>query len=220
MLEYVCFIISSFLFVHAIRMLIFLHSAWYHRSQAVIIDHQLPSISTVSLDKGNLSSTVTLNENIISHGHIKNHNMDITEQLNNCKFINDERGKNSNYFELSSSRRPDDVFDPVISIIVATNNEEEVIYKLLKSLEMLTYNRNRFEIIIVDDSTDSSPKILEQRSKKMENLTMVKRTQRIECKGGALNLALQSLRKDSSWVMIIDADTILPPILSNNFWYA
>jgi cellulose synthase/poly-beta-1,6-N-acetylglucosamine synthase-like glycosyltransferase len=143
--------------------------------------------------------------------------MDITEQLNNIKFISDESGKNSNHLELSSSRRSDDLFDPVISIIVATYNEEDVIYELLKSLDMLTYNHDRFEIVVVDDSTDSTLKILEHWTKKMRNLTIIRRKQRVGSKGAALNLALQSLREDSSWVMIIDADTILPPDIIEQF---
>jgi cellulose synthase/poly-beta-1,6-N-acetylglucosamine synthase-like glycosyltransferase len=217
MLEYVCFIITSFLFVYGIRMLIFLHSAWNHRSESLITARQLQSRSTVSLEKGNLSHTVTFNQNIISHDYLMNYALDITEQSNNCKFISDESGKNSNFLELSSSTRPDDLFDPVISIIVATNNEEDVIYRLLKSLEMLSYNRGRFEIIVVDDSTDSTPKILEQWTKKMKNLTIIRRTQRVGSKGEALNLALQSLRKESFWVIIIDADTILPPDIIEQF---
>jgi cellulose synthase/poly-beta-1,6-N-acetylglucosamine synthase-like glycosyltransferase len=223
MLEYFCFIITSLLFVCGIRMLIFLYIAWNHRSESVILGHQLPPLSTVSLEKGKgrgkgtVSRTVTFNQNRISHDYVLNHNMDITEQLNNIKFISDESGKNSNHLELSSSRRSDHFFDPVISIIVATYNEEDVIYGLLKSLDMLTYTRDRLEIVVVDDSTDSTPKILEQRAKKMKNLTIVRRTQRVGSKGGALNLALQSLRKDSSWVIIIDADTILPPDIIEQF---
>ena len=104
-----------------------------------------------------------------------------------------------------------------MSVIIATNNEEDVIERLLKSLEMLTYSQDRFEVIVVDDSKDLTAKILEDWTKRMKNLTIIKRKLRIGSKGRALNLALESLRKDSSWVIIIDADTILPSDIIEQF---
>jgi cellulose synthase/poly-beta-1,6-N-acetylglucosamine synthase-like glycosyltransferase len=107
---------------------------------------------------------------------------------------------------------------PFVSLIVATRNEESVIGGLLKSLNMLTYDRSRLEVIVVDDSTDSTFQILEEWTKIMENLKIVKRSERIGWKGGALNLALEYLRKDSVWVIILDADMILPPHVIEEFF--
>ena len=198
-------------------MLVFLHSAWSQNSESDTIARQLPILSTLALENDSVSIPVTINENLISHDHLMYPAIQLNEQSNNYKIVNNESGKNSNYLELNSPRNSDHRLDPVVSVIVATNNEEEVIERLLKSLEMLTYSQDRFEVIVVDDSTDSTTKILEKWTNKMKNLSIVIRKQRIGSKGGALNLALQSLREDSAWVIIIDADTILPPDIIEQF---
>lgn len=49
---------------------------------------------------------------------------------------------------------------PKISIIITTKNEEKDITKLLNSLVKLNYPKKLLEIIVVDDSTDNTPKIV------------------------------------------------------------
>ena len=196
-------------------MIIFLHSAFSSHSESNKISHQLPLLSTLALQNNGVSNHVTFNDNIISNDHSTNPSMDFTEKSNNYEIIDNESGK----MELISSGVSGDGLVPFVSIIIATNNEEDVIHRLLKSLERLTYNREKFQVIVVDDSTDSTTKILEQWTKKMLNLSVVRRKQRIGTKGGALNLALQSLREDSSWILVIDADTILPPDIIEQFLF-
>jgi cellulose synthase/poly-beta-1,6-N-acetylglucosamine synthase-like glycosyltransferase len=111
----------------------------------------------------------------------------------------------------------DCVINPVISFIIATKNEETVIAELLNSLTKLTYEKTRFEIIVIDDSEDSTLEILHQWQTRLKNLRVIKRSSRIGWKGGALNVALRCLRTDSSWVIILDADTIVPPNIIENF---
>jgi cellulose synthase/poly-beta-1,6-N-acetylglucosamine synthase-like glycosyltransferase len=89
----------------------------------------------------------------------------------------------------------------VVSINIATRNEESIIDGLLNSLNRLTYDSNRFEVIVVDDSIDSTFRILEGWKKRMENLKIIKRNQKIGWKGGALNLALEYLRRDPSKIV-------------------
>ena len=153
----------------------------------------------VPSENGKVSHQVaTFNDNVISRDYLNSSATaaEITEQSSNYTLLNKESGKNF-YSHLNSTRHSDSELDPVVSVIIATNNEEDVIERLLKSLEMLTYSQDRFEVIVVDDSKDLTAKILEDWTKRMKNLTIIKRKLRIGSKGRALNLALESLRKDT-----------------------
>ena len=199
-------------------MLFFLHLAWGRRPENMQIPHQLSSVSAlVPLGNGISSHRgIAFNENLISQDNLYFSAMGATQQSSIHEFVKNESGKKL-YSQLNSTSPSDDKSDPVVSIIIATNNEQDVIERLLNSIERLTYNRDRFEVIVVDDSTDLTAKILEDWTKKMKNLSIIKRKLRIGSKGRALNLALESLRKDSSWILIIDADTILPSNIIEQF---
>jgi cellulose synthase/poly-beta-1,6-N-acetylglucosamine synthase-like glycosyltransferase len=98
---------------------------------------------------------------------------------------------------------------PFVSILVATYNEQLVITRLMKSCATLSYDRERFEIIVIDDSQDGTFDILKEWKEKLPNLKVLHRDDRIGWKGGALNLALKNMDNRSSFVLVIDADTIL-----------
>lgn len=61
---------------------------------------------------------------------------------------------------LSSERNNEDC--SLISVIVITYNEEKNIKDCLDSLLMLDYPEDKYEIIVVDSSTDSTPYIVEE----------------------------------------------------------
>ena len=84
---------------------------------------------------------------------------------------------------------------PFISIFVATHNESLVIERLLKSFAALSYPTDRFEIIIVDDSTDDTYQKIQTMSSDLQNLKVIHRDNRAWWKGGALNVALQAMDK-------------------------
>ena len=98
---------------------------------------------------------------------------------------------------------------PFISIFVATHNESVVIERLLKSFAALSYPTDRFEIIIVDDSTDDTYQKIQTMSSDLQNLKVIHRDNRAGWKGGALNVALQAIDNRASNVLILDADNIL-----------
>jgi cellulose synthase/poly-beta-1,6-N-acetylglucosamine synthase-like glycosyltransferase len=98
---------------------------------------------------------------------------------------------------------------PFISIFVATHNESLVIERLLKSFAALSYPTDRFEIIIVDDSTDDTYQKIQTRLSDLRNLKVIHRDNRAGWKGGALNIALDSMDKRASNVLVLDADSIL-----------
>lgn len=87
---------------------------------------------------------------------------------------------------------------PFVSIIIATRNEEAVIEKTLKNLRKLDYPR--FEIIIVDSSTDKTPKIARKYADKF---IIEKRPQG---KSHALNMGIKKARGEI--IYVIDSDSL------------
>ncbi|HEX7257898.1 MAG TPA: glycosyltransferase, partial [Nitrososphaeraceae archaeon] len=100
-------------------------------------------------------------------------------------------------------------FFPFISILIASYNENIVIERLLLSLSKLSYNHNKFEMIIIDDSDDGTYDILKKWQKAISNLKVIHRQNRDGWKGGALNLGINNLNKNSDIVLIVDADNVL-----------
>lgn len=98
---------------------------------------------------------------------------------------------------------------PFISILVATHNESKVIDRLMKSISEITYPKNRFEVIITDDSEDNTFSLLKTWQQNMVNLKVFHRDNREGWKGGALNLVLEKIDKNSMYVLVLDADTIV-----------
>ncbi len=98
---------------------------------------------------------------------------------------------------------------PFISILIASYNENIVIDRLLLSLTNLEYGFDKFEIIIVDDSSDNTPTILKDWQKKLSNLKVVHRENRDGWKGGALNIGIGYLSDKSDIVLVLDADNVL-----------
>jgi len=105
--------------------------------------------------------------------------------------------------DLSSHARP------FVSILVASYNEYNVINRLMSSCAKLTYGRNNFEIIIVDDSIDETFQELEKWQSIIPNLRIFHRTNRDGWKGGALNMIIQAMNKKSKYALIVDADHVL-----------
>jgi cellulose synthase/poly-beta-1,6-N-acetylglucosamine synthase-like glycosyltransferase len=63
--------------------------------------------------------------------------------------------------------------DQFISILVASYNEHNVVERLLESCVALTYNAKRFEIIVIDDSSDGTFAILSSWKKRIPNLKVI-----------------------------------------------
>jgi cellulose synthase/poly-beta-1,6-N-acetylglucosamine synthase-like glycosyltransferase len=100
-------------------------------------------------------------------------------------------------------------YDQFISILVATYNEHKVIERLLESCVALTYNAKRFEIIVIDDSSDGTFAILSSWIKRIPNPKVIHRSARNGWKGGALNAGLNIIDQKSQYVLVTDADNVL-----------
>ncbi len=92
---------------------------------------------------------------------------------------------------------------PTVTVIVPSYNEEKSVKRVLKGLRDLNYPRNKIEFVFVDDSTDSTFKIIEEATKDWENVKRIKHEKRFT-KAYGLNEAL-SISK-GEFVVVYDAD--------------
>ena len=98
---------------------------------------------------------------------------------------------------------------PILDILVAARDEENVIERLVERLFNLDYPSNKLNIYIIDDgSVDKTPLILERLSKEFEKLKVISRSPNAGGgKSGALNYALKFTHGE--WLLILDADAQL-----------
>src|SRR5919201_3743310 len=105
-----------------------------------------------------------------------------------------------------NGHRPiDPLFEPFVSIHIATYNEQRVIGRLLEACGGLDYQN--YEVIVVDDSTDGSAEIL-RRWEGQERFTIVHRSTRDGFKGGALQEALARADPRTQYIVVFDADAV------------
>jgi cellulose synthase/poly-beta-1,6-N-acetylglucosamine synthase-like glycosyltransferase len=128
----------------------------------------------------------------------------------------DMQSKTGSYTSLDRQFKKTD-YEPFISILIATYNEQKVINCLMNSCAALTYNQNKFEIIVIDDSEDETFHILKIWEKKIQNLKVIHRNNRTGWKGGALNVAINNMYAKSSYALIVDADNVLASHILENF---
>jgi cellulose synthase/poly-beta-1,6-N-acetylglucosamine synthase-like glycosyltransferase len=65
-------------------------------------------------------------------------------------------------------------FEPHVSIVIPTHNEEIIVSKKIENLLSLEYPKDKVEIIFVDDSTDSTAKIIEEYSRRCLNIRLIR----------------------------------------------
>lgn len=101
---------------------------------------------------------------------------------------------------------------PFVTVQLPIYNEKYVVGRLLESATRLDYPKDRFEIQILDDSTDETTFILsstvEEYSALGINITFIHRDDRKGFKAGALNEGLKQARGE--FVAIFDSDFIIP----------
>ena len=106
----------------------------------------------------------------------------------------------------------DDLFSVTIQLPIY--NEAHVIDRLLDACAQIDYPRDKFNIQILDDSTDETTQVVQQKiddwkAKGIDNITLVRRPDRQGYKAGALAYGLTLT--DTDCVAIFDADFI-PPV--------
>lgn len=99
---------------------------------------------------------------------------------------------------------------PLVSLLVAAKNEEQVIGNLVQALCNLDYPRDRYEVWIIDDNSDDrTPEILQTCQDQYAQLRVFRRSP--EAKGGksgALNQVIPLTRGD--FLAVFDADAQVP----------
>ena len=102
---------------------------------------------------------------------------------------------------------------PYVSLLVAANNEEAVIAKLIEMLCNLDYPDNCYEVWVIDDrSTDNTPVLLEKLAREYDNLQVLHRGPGATGgKSGALNEVLPLTRGEI--LAVFDADAKVTPDL-------
>ena len=108
---------------------------------------------------------------------------------------------------------PDETYMPFVSIMIPAHNEESVIAHTVKNIQNMTYRK--FEIILIDDrSTDNTFSVIDELSKKYDNVLYLKREEgAFPGKSAVLNDALHLAGGEA--ILVFDADaTVEPDFLS------
>lgn len=102
---------------------------------------------------------------------------------------------------------------PLITIQLPCYNESDVIKRLMLSACEVDYPKDKFEVQVVDDSTDETVKIIDEYVNELKSSTKVdiytvRRDNREQFKAGALANGLKIAKGE--YVAIFDADFIVP----------
>lgn len=111
----------------------------------------------------------------------------------------------------NEGRQPADY--PMVTLQLPIYNEREVVRRLLQSLCKLDYPRDRFQVQVLDDSTDDSTAMVDRAARELADegidIEVVRRAQRTHFKAGALANGLGTSKGD--YVAIFDSDFLIPP---------
>ena len=102
---------------------------------------------------------------------------------------------------------------PFVTVQLPIYNEKYVATRLLEAVSKLDYPASRLQIQVLDDSTDQTSEILEQRIQQLQQVGLqihhIRRTIRDGFKAGALQNGLEQAQGD--YIAIFDADFIPNP---------
>lgn len=106
-----------------------------------------------------------------------------------------------------------DTTAPLVDVVVAARDEQAVITRLVDTITGLRWPEGRLRLWVVDDgSEDRTPELLAALQRRHPLLTVLRRPRSAGGgKSAALNLVLQRL--EGRWMLVLDADAVLPPDL-------
>lgn len=116
-------------------------------------------------------------------------------------------------FRLPKSIALEDAKLPTVSVIVSAKNEEQDLPKCIASLEQLDYPKDKFQILLVDDSsTDNTGSIIQHAAQKNDHFVALstKDAATNNLKAKARGIAWGFKNSSSDWVFITDADAEVP----------
>ena len=91
---------------------------------------------------------------------------------------------------------------PTLAVVIASRNEEQVIENTIRSVFSAVPAGTR--VIVVDESTDSTPQILARLAREFPGLVVI-RDPKVKGKPAALNRALEEIRNEEV-ILFLDAD--------------
>jgi cellulose synthase/poly-beta-1,6-N-acetylglucosamine synthase-like glycosyltransferase len=98
---------------------------------------------------------------------------------------------------------------PKVSVHLPLYNESRVAFRLLNACAHFDYPSDKLEIIVVDDSTDETTKIVSDFGLKYPDLVrVIHREERVGFKAGALQTALE--QSSGELIVLFDADYVPP----------
>jgi len=162
-----------------------------------------------------------------------NHNAYQNHAMNGNGYRNHAANRNSG----SERFATDQSSEPFVSIHLPFYNERNVAERIISACMSMDYGN--YEVIVIDDSTDETVRLLDRWSKYQASMTyalnggsslsgqlvtlqrpalkIVHREKRAGFKGGALDEALKRMDPRAEYVIVLDADFIPPPDLIKTF---
>jgi cellulose synthase/poly-beta-1,6-N-acetylglucosamine synthase-like glycosyltransferase len=104
-------------------------------------------------------------------------------------------------------------FEPTVSVVVATHNEEGIISKKIENLLASNYPKDRLEIVFADDSDDSTPEIISDYAKKTPNLKLLRFSKRM---GYSPSMMAGCETAKGDIIVLNDAGSFLDPLAIAN----
>lgn len=102
---------------------------------------------------------------------------------------------------------------PPVTIQLPVYNEAEVVVRLIESAAAVDYPADRFEIQVVDDSTDETCELVDRTVERLRRsgvaVSVHRRSDRKDFKAGALAKAMESATGE--FIAIFDSDFLVPP---------
>lgn len=120
----------------------------------------------------------------------------------------------SNYLQHKRKQRlsPKLTAFPVVTVQLPVYNEKYVIERLLDAVAVLDYPADRLEIQVLDDSTDETTQLIQQKINSLKiagnnvDIQLIRRSERTGFKAGALAYGLKVAKGD--FIPIFDADFV------------
>ncbi|MFQ6064881.1 MAG: glycosyltransferase [Candidatus Bathyarchaeia archaeon] len=99
------------------------------------------------------------------------------------------------------------IYQPSVSVLIPAHNEERVIGRVLQRMTELTYPKDRFEVVVIDDgSTDRTGSIAERFGKEHAYIKVIHRDVKIGGKGKAAALNEGLKHATGEILCLFDAD--------------
>lgn len=97
---------------------------------------------------------------------------------------------------------------PSVTVLVPTFNDGDSVRRIINSLEAIDYPEDKLEIVFIDDSNDSTSKIIDEFASRKSNVRVLRRGRRLG-KPSALNDGLAA--SSGEVVVVYDADSAPHP---------